>query len=685
MVGSLGMSVGARNVIAAPAGAPTVARRAVLTLYRHRPPEAGLPAENPRLDERGLVITDFVDRVGDPVPVVAADGSAHSGARLVAGALEALGRSVGGGFPVAVAVPAHWRRTSVDALRAVLPHVVVSDAVAALTALRADPGLPARGVVALCDFGATGTSITLVDVAELRPLGDTVRCDDFSGDLVDRAVLSHVLAGLDADPSGTSAVASLAQLREQCRIAKEQLSRAAATGLTRQVPGGVSTVRITRAELESLLRDPFECVLAAIDDVLRRDGIRPAEVAALVTTGGGARIPYVTQRLSETLRIPVITTPQAPALAAVGAGLIARYDLDHQAATGLTPTMRAPAAPPTGTVTVAAPAAAAQPLAWSADPDIAECAAEQPDGPVRPEIAFRHSDDEPEPWPWYRKPAVVFAAAAGLAVVAAAGLVLTTHIDAPAAVPAGATAANQPVAPVQSEATAPLGPPAAPVVQMPVAPVVQSSVTAPPVVRSPVPVQPPVTATVVVTPPPAPPQQVPAPPQVTPPPGLPPVAGLNPWPWLRPGEFGRPGAPAGADTGSGPATGGSGTAPDSGGTGGEPGAGQTPAPGAGETPSPGSGETPAPSTGQTPAPSTGETPAPGSGSEPGPAAGGGGETEPGETPAPTPGAGAESGTATGGGGAATGSESGSGAGTESASGAEPHPEPGAVCGVEPCP
>ena len=28
-----------------------------------------------------------------------------------------------------------------------------------------DPGVPTRGVIALCDFGGTGTSITLVDAA----------------------------------------------------------------------------------------------------------------------------------------------------------------------------------------------------------------------------------------------------------------------------------------------------------------------------------------------------------------------------------------------------------------------------------------------------------------------------------------------------------------------------------------
>ncbi len=138
-----------------------------------------MPRENPRLTERGLVMTDFVDRVGDPVGLVAADGSTHRGEALLADALRALLSAAdrGAAAPVAVTHPAHWRSPVVDALRSAL-HAefgaevpVISDASAALTALRASPGLPDRGVIALCDFGGTGAGITLVDAADgYRPL-----------------------------------------------------------------------------------------------------------------------------------------------------------------------------------------------------------------------------------------------------------------------------------------------------------------------------------------------------------------------------------------------------------------------------------------------------------------------------------------------------------------------------------
>ena len=290
MAESVGLAIGTRNLVAAPAAGMPVVRRAVLTLFGHRPAEVGLPSENPALTERGLVLTGFVDRVGDPVPIVANDGSTHRGELLLSEALETLVRSVSPARPpqfVGATVPAHWRSSVVDTLRSVVanspvlspngaPLPLVSDATAALTALQAQPGLPARGIVALCDFGATGTSITLADAARgFQHVGLTLRYEDFSGDLVDQSVLRHVLESLEVDPSSTSAVMALTRVREQCRIAKEQLSFDTATGFTGPMPGPQATVRINRSELESLLREPMEGVIAALEDTLARSNVAP--------------------------------------------------------------------------------------------------------------------------------------------------------------------------------------------------------------------------------------------------------------------------------------------------------------------------------------------------------------------------------------------------------------------------
>ena len=157
MADGVGLSVGATNLTAVAVGRTAVTRSAVVTLFPNRAVEVGVPSENPRLnsDDRGVIITDFVDRVGDPVGIVAPDGTTHPGEGLLAEALSAMLYEVTGGRgtadPVVVTHPAHWRPATVDALRHALSEIpelssaaLVSDASAALTALRDDPAsLPA--------------------------------------------------------------------------------------------------------------------------------------------------------------------------------------------------------------------------------------------------------------------------------------------------------------------------------------------------------------------------------------------------------------------------------------------------------------------------------------------------------------------------------------------------------------
>ena len=340
MADGVGLSVGATNLAAVVVGRTALTRSPVLTLYPHRPPEVGVPSQNPNLTEPGLIITDFVDRVGDPVGIVASDGSTHRAEVLLADALRALltavTRSQPPAGPVGVTYPAHWRPPAVDALRNALASVsefggparVVSDASAAMTALQDDPGVPTRGVIALCDFGGTGTSITLVDAANgYQPIGPTVRHTDLSGDLIDQALLTHVINDLSAagsvDVSGTLAIGSLTRLRGQCRAAKERLSTTAVTSLVAELPGHRSDVRLTRNELDDAIRRPVTDFVGVLQETVDRSGIRPGDLVGVASAGGGARIPIITTMLSEQFRVPVITTPQPELTAAIGAGLTA--------------------------------------------------------------------------------------------------------------------------------------------------------------------------------------------------------------------------------------------------------------------------------------------------------------------------------------------------------------------------
>ena len=360
----LGLSVGTTNLVAARGGNQPVTRRSVLTLA-----------------QSGAPISGFVERVGDRVPLVIADGTSYLAEQLLVEALDVMVQ-VGGGpsSDMAIAVPAHWGPSTTWAFRSALgnssflsqtnePVRVISDAVAALTALQANPGINVNGVVALLDFGGSGTSITLADAASsFAPIGETLRYLDFSGDLIDQALLTHVLDNLagDVDPAGTAAVESLTRLREECRSAKERLSADTATQLLVELRGYRADIRLTRDEIEDLIRPPLDGVISALDELAERNGIAPKGLAALAVVGGGASIPLVTQRLSEHTQLPLITTPQPALNAAVGAALFAAFGADADAPTGVTGAAAAAAAAdadaPTGAAAAATDATAAAPV-----------------------------------------------------------------------------------------------------------------------------------------------------------------------------------------------------------------------------------------------------------------------------------------------------------------------------------
>src|SRR3954468_131167 len=422
---SMGLSVGATNLAGTRDGQTAVIRPAELMLQGQR-------------------LTGFVDRVGDPVPLVAPDGAKYRSEELLADALGAMAHAVTDGMPVsdvAVTVPAHWRPSVVDTLRrnmrGRLP--VVSDATAALTALRANPGLPTHGVIVLCDFGGSGTSITLANAArDYSPVGETVRFPDFSGDQIDQSLLTHVVAGLvDADPSSTAMVGSLMRLRDECRRAKERLSASTATAVVGDLPGHRDDIRVTRTELEDLIHSPLSEFLATLDETLERYGVPAASVSAVATVGGGARIPLITQRLSEHLRASVVTTPHPQLTAAEGAVLLAHRSRIAETATALTPAAHA-AAPVTVSLV-----AHEQKLAWSEDDDSDDVLPNSDVTDSRPEMLFRREEWQDAEEPPRRGPLVLFGLSAVAAAIASAVFGFTLLHDPPTTpVDAAATATS---------------------------------------------------------------------------------------------------------------------------------------------------------------------------------------------------------------------------------------------------
>ena len=112
-------------------------------------------------------------------------------------------------------------------------------------------------------------------------------------------------------------------MRGQCRGAKERLSTTAVTSLVAELSGHRTDVRLTRNELDEVIRQPLTDFVGVVQETVDRSGIRPADLVAVASIGGGARIPIITTTLSEHFRVPVVTTPQPELTAAIGGGLVA--------------------------------------------------------------------------------------------------------------------------------------------------------------------------------------------------------------------------------------------------------------------------------------------------------------------------------------------------------------------------
>ena len=367
----LGLSIGTTNLVAARVGNQPVTRRSVLTLAN------------------GMMLSGFVERVGDTVPMVAPDGSTHLADRLLVDALAPLVNASSGRSPadIAIAVPAHWGPRPLRALRAALlanpalapngmPARLISDAVASLTALQANPGLAPHGVVALWISVAAARASHWPtprrrSSRSARPRDTRISPATRS---IRRCSVTYSTASpaqATVDPATTAAVGSLARLREECRLAKERLSAESVTELVAELPGYRSGIRVTRAELEALIAGPLAGVLAALENALEHNRIGWQNISAVVTVGGGASIPLITQRLSEHSKAPVVTTPQPALDAAVGAALFAAYGsaAEAEAQTGVAPVAEAQTGSrPWRTCR----SATFRALAWSQDDDSAD-------------------------------------------------------------------------------------------------------------------------------------------------------------------------------------------------------------------------------------------------------------------------------------------------------------------------
>jgi molecular chaperone DnaK (HSP70) len=291
------------------------------------------------------VAREFKRRLGDRTPIVLG-GTPFPAESLMAELLGAVITEVTSrerGTPSAACLchPANWGPHKVDVLRQAAamaslraPLTMATEPAAAATyyarQTRIDPG----SMVAVYDLGG-GT----FDTAVLRKtstgfeiIGNPQGIDHFGGVDFDGAIFHVVCAriGLELetlDFNDPAMVVAIARLRDECTKAKETLSWDTDVTIPVLLPNVSAELRLTRDELEGMLRpalyDTIEVLLRAISSA----GIAPTDLHSVLLTGGSSRMPLVAQVVGAELLRPVAVDAHPKHAVALGAAWLAAEHL----------------------------------------------------------------------------------------------------------------------------------------------------------------------------------------------------------------------------------------------------------------------------------------------------------------------------------------------------------------------
>jgi molecular chaperone DnaK len=185
-------------------------------------------------------------------------------------------------------------------------------------------------IIAVYDLGG-GT----FDVAVLRKtatgwdiLGEPQGVERLGGVDIDEAVFQHVVTALGGaverlDPDEPAAMAAVARLRAECVDAKEALSSDTDVSIPVFLPDRQTEVRLTRRELEAMVRPALDGSIVALGRALRSAGVEAGEVSAVLLVGGSSRVPLVAQLVGSELGRPVAIDAHPKYSVALGAAIVA--------------------------------------------------------------------------------------------------------------------------------------------------------------------------------------------------------------------------------------------------------------------------------------------------------------------------------------------------------------------------
>jgi molecular chaperone DnaK (HSP70) len=301
----------------------------------------GEAAERRALDEPERVAREFKRRLGDPTPMFL--GGVPVGVEVLMGAMlgwvAAVVADREGTAPdgVVLTVPATWGSYRIELVHQAAAHAgidaatIVAEPVAAATHYATHAGLVDGGHLAVYDLGGGTFDAAVIrrEGAHLVLAGEPVGIEHLGGGDLDMVVWEFVHRALDdpfagLDPADPVVLAAAALLARECRSAKEALSHDTATAIPVMVPGRHTTVRLTRAEFERLIRPAIGETVTTLERALRAADVGPQDLAAVLLVGGSSRIPLVAELLAETLQRPVSIDADPKHTTALGAVAFAR-------------------------------------------------------------------------------------------------------------------------------------------------------------------------------------------------------------------------------------------------------------------------------------------------------------------------------------------------------------------------
>jgi hypothetical protein len=298
----------------------------------------GEAAEQRAQHEPDRVARQFTRRVGDGTPLrlggvsMTADALA---ARYVGHVVGAVAGLVGGpATRVALTHPAGWGQHRIESLHAALATqglgstLFLSGAQAAARAYAERVPVSTGDLIAVYDLGGSGFDAAVVRRSADGRFVAAGRAEELAvGGLdFDELVFDHVRAALgerwtELDPADPALRPALARLRRECTLAKEALSADTDVQIPVRLPGIDARVRLARAEFEELVRPAIEETAATLHRAIDSADSTPEDVSAVLLTGGSARVPLVTQVVSEVLGRPVVVAPNPKGDTAIGAAL----------------------------------------------------------------------------------------------------------------------------------------------------------------------------------------------------------------------------------------------------------------------------------------------------------------------------------------------------------------------------